>query len=78
MIHCWKMQDIWIASLAKCKIFGSRILKWLYTISGATEARKVCCIISRCELPFGGTMNRGVKVSKETHTRDANAGRKVP
>lgn len=43
----------------------------------ATEAGKVCCIISRCKLPFGGIMNRGVTVSEETHICDANAGRKL-
>lgn len=52
-------------------------MAFLYTISMATEAGKVCCIISRCELPFGGIMNRGVKVSEEAYICDANAGRKL-
>ena len=62
------MQNFW---------FENSKVAFLYTISMATEAHKVRCIISRCELPFLGTMNRGVKDSEETHIHDANAGRNL-
>jgi len=58
-------------------LFKISKMAFLYTVSVATEAHKVCCIISRCEMLVLGTMNRGVKVSKEMRMHDANAGRKL-
>lgn len=57
--------------------FKSSEMAFLYTVSMATKAHKVSCIVSRHELPFWGTMNRGVKDSEESRIRDANAGRKL-
>lgn len=63
-----QMQKFW---------FKSSEMAFLYTISVATEVHKVSSSIFRCELPFWGTVNRGVKDSEESRIRDANAVRKL-
>lgn len=55
--------------------FENSKMDFLYAISMATDAHKVCCIVLRCKLPFLGTRNRGVKNSEETHIPNANTGK---